>query len=279
MKKNIFASLFVIVLMSACPKDAFAGTDFINNLLTKAGNITDKVAEKYEVVSVRIREITGGKLFSVSETTMDTLQKIKDQTASIQERIDKIRQAQGFSDFLNEEDDSYNFVITNNNEVAVVLHIGSFTFNIPANSSVTLQSTTDLDDYYDDIVKYRTEDIVCYFTHQSLTSTTTVALAEQTILAPVINPNVADNNQYNLGIINNNLYPVTVKIDYSSGQQPLEYLVPANSTYSLNDQSEPALTPYATNKYLGILDEDVTCYFTHATMGTSLTTMIWEADI
>lgn len=109
-KKNLLF-LFIITLIIACPHSVYAGTDFINSTLTKVGNVIDKVSQKYEGISLKIREITSGKIFSVSETTAENIQKAKDAKESIQDRIDRVRNAKEMAVSMNDEVSKYHAAV------------------------------------------------------------------------------------------------------------------------------------------------------------------------
>lgn len=94
-------------------KVSYAGTDIINTVLLKAGNVIDKVSQKYEGISVKVRELTEGKLFAVDENTADMIQKAKDMKDSIQEKIDKVRAAKEFVTNIDEIVlDRYNTILS-----------------------------------------------------------------------------------------------------------------------------------------------------------------------
>lgn len=103
MNKRMYIFLFIIIFSAFSVGTSYAGTDIINSMLLKAGNVIDKVSEKYEGISLKISELTNSKVFSDIENAADMVQKAKDMKNSISEKVDKIRNAQEFADFLTED--------------------------------------------------------------------------------------------------------------------------------------------------------------------------------
>lgn len=105
--------MFIMLGSVFIAKISYAGTDIINTVLLKAGNVIDKVSQKYEGISVKVRELTEGKLFALDENTADMIQKAKDQKDSIQEKIDKVRAAKEFMTHADEAIlDRYNTMLS-----------------------------------------------------------------------------------------------------------------------------------------------------------------------
>lgn len=102
MNKRMIYFAFIMLGFVFTAKVSYAGTDIINTVLLKAGNVIDKVSQKYEGISVKVRELTEGKLFALDENTADMIQKAKDQKDSIQEKIDKVRAAKEFATNMDE---------------------------------------------------------------------------------------------------------------------------------------------------------------------------------
>ncbi len=75
---NRFIGIFLLFLSLnfSSISNAYAGTDIINNLLIKAGNVIDKVALKYQKISIKINELTEGKMFQLDETTSDLIRNL-----------------------------------------------------------------------------------------------------------------------------------------------------------------------------------------------------------
>ena len=112
MNKRIASFMFIMLGFVFTAKVSYAGTDIINTVLLKAGNVIDKVSQKYEGISVKVRELTEGKLFALDENTADMIQKAKDQKDSIQEKIDKVRAAKEFATNMDEAVlDRYNTIL------------------------------------------------------------------------------------------------------------------------------------------------------------------------
>lgn len=104
--------MFIMLSAVFTAKVSYAGTDIINTVLLKAGNVIDKVSQKYEGISVKVRELTEGKLFALDENTADMIQKAKDMKDSIQEKIDKVRAAKEFATNMDEAVlDRYNTIL------------------------------------------------------------------------------------------------------------------------------------------------------------------------
>ncbi|MBR4107010.1 MAG: hypothetical protein IKK52_06905 [Alphaproteobacteria bacterium] len=112
MNKRIVSFMFIMLSAVFTAKVSYAGTDIINTVLLKASNVIDKVSQKYEGISVKVRELTEGKLFALDENTADMIQKAKDMKDSIQEKIDKVRAAKEFATNMDEAVlDRYNTIL------------------------------------------------------------------------------------------------------------------------------------------------------------------------
>ena len=177
------------------------------------------------------------------------------------------------TDFNRGENDSYSFTVANNNPHSVELHISGLqtTYTIAANSSITLLSTTDLDDTFDNVVEYRLSNITCYFTGEGLTSDTVIMLkAIEYVNSPIIYVGPDPAHGIYVHFTNNN--PCTVKLycSGSSSSSTYETEIPAGETLVLtNDDMSPYYDQSFANSIYshwsafiqGYLEDDYICYF------------------
>lgn len=185
-------------------------------------------------------------------------------------------------DFVNSVNNSYNFVVTNSNPVAVVLTLEDESsyiikqISIPANTTVTLYSTTDLNNDLDEYVRTRINEVYGYFEYEEMQSSSVVVLETRDIIPPTVTSSVYGNT-FNIAITNNNLYGVDLKIDYSGGT--LEGYISPYSTINVNQQDYPELIDSAEAYDDTDLHNAVTCYYEVSEEGLiSDTTIIWEAN-
>lgn len=185
--------------------------------------------------------------------------------------------------FVDSVNDSYNFVVTNNNPVAVdIVFVDEDTYiikkvSIPANSTVTLYSTTDLNNDLDEYVRARNVSVVGYFEYDEVQSSSVVALETRDIIPPTVTSSVYGNT-FDITVKNDNLYEVYLNIDYSGGT--LQEVIPPYSTRQFNQDDLPELDTSAEAYDSGELAYAVTCYFENSDYGfTSTTVMIWEANV
>lgn len=156
MNKRIISFMAVMIISVFTVKVSYAGTDIINTVLLKAGNVIDKVSQKYEGISLKVRELTEGKMFALDENTADMLQKANDQKASIQEKIDKIRAAKEFAAQMDEAVlERYNDILSqleaSDTQARDVIKQRGWTFG-KNNDEDNSDETHDYDDMDDDYI-------------------------------------------------------------------------------------------------------------------------------
>lgn len=187
---------------------------------------------------------------------------------------------QNFVDSIN---DSYNFVVTNSNPVAVDMVFANedseviTKVSIPANSTVTLYSTTDLNNDLDEYVRARNIELYGYFECEEIQSSSVLVLETRSIIPPTVTSSVYGNT-FDITVKNDNLYEVYLNIDYSGGT--LQEIIPPYSTRQFNQNDLPELIASAEAYDDSQLANAVSCYFENSDYGfTSTTVMIWEADV
>lgn len=91
---NRFVSIFLLTisLVFVNSSNARAGTDIINNLLIKAGNVVDNISLKYQEISMEISKITEGKMFQLDDTTSDLIRNAIDDYYLVQAKINRIKE-------------------------------------------------------------------------------------------------------------------------------------------------------------------------------------------
>ena len=183
--------------------------------------------------------------------------------------------------FVNGVNDSYNFVVTNSNPVAVDMVFANedseviTKVSIPANSTVTLYSTTDLNNDLDEYVRARNIELYGYFECEEIQSSSVLVLETRSIIPPTVTSSVYGNT-FDITVKNDNLYEVYLNIDYSGGT--LQEIIPPYSTRQFNQNDLPELIASAEAYDDSQLANAVSCYFEHSDVGVSDTTIIWEAN-
>jgi len=90
MTKHLFAVLSMTFMLIINSGNAFAGTDIINGILLKAGNVIDKISLKYQEISLEIHKVLEGKMFSFDETTKNLIRNAIQDYESIRNYVEQV---------------------------------------------------------------------------------------------------------------------------------------------------------------------------------------------
>lgn len=98
MTKRLFVVLSMTFMLIINSGNAYAGTDIINGILLKAGNVIDKISLKYQEISLEIHKVLEGKMFSLDETTKNLIRNSIQDYEAIKSYVEQIKNAEAYAE-------------------------------------------------------------------------------------------------------------------------------------------------------------------------------------